>query len=60
MERASPAGEAAARAWDDLRRGDDPGAAALLDVLERELRPLRPNLAWRAVEAVRLRLSAAG
>jgi hypothetical protein len=36
------------------------GGAALLDVLERELRPVRPDLPWRAVEAVRGRLSAAG
>jgi hypothetical protein len=34
------------------------GGAALLDLLERELRPLRSDLPWRAVEAVRARLSA--
>ena len=33
------------------------GGPALLDVLERELRPLRPDLAWPAVDAVRARLS---
>jgi hypothetical protein len=36
------------------------GGASLLDVLERELRPLRPDLPWGAVEAVRARLSLAG
>jgi hypothetical protein len=33
------------------------GGRALLDVLERELRPLRPDLPWPAVDAVRARLS---
>jgi len=31
--------------------------AALLDVLDRELRPLRPDLPWRAVDAVRERIA---
>jgi hypothetical protein len=35
------------------------GGAAILDVLERELRPLRPDLPWLAVDAVRARLSQA-
>jgi hypothetical protein len=33
------------------------GGPALLDVLERELRPVRPDLAWPALDAVRARLS---
>lgn len=33
------------------------GGPALLDVLERELRPLRPDLPWAAFDAVRTRLS---
>jgi hypothetical protein len=33
------------------------GGPALLDVLERELRPLRPDLPWPAVDAVRRRFS---
>jgi hypothetical protein len=33
------------------------GGPAILDVLERELRPRRPDLPWPAVEAVRARLS---
>jgi hypothetical protein len=33
------------------------GGPALLDVLERELRPLRPDLPWSAVDAVRARLA---
>jgi hypothetical protein len=33
------------------------GGPAVLDLLERELRPLRPDLAWPAVDAVRARLS---
>jgi hypothetical protein len=33
------------------------GGPAILDVLERELRPLRPDLPWSAVDAVRARLS---
>jgi hypothetical protein len=33
------------------------GGAALLDLLERELRPLRPDLPWPAFDAVRARLS---
>src|SRR6266545_679013 len=37
MEPTSPGGEAA-HAWDDLRRGNDPGAAALLTLAE--ARPL--------------------
>src|SRR6266511_3496604 len=36
--RMEPGGEAAARAWDDLRRSDDPGAAALLALAD--ARPL--------------------
>jgi hypothetical protein len=36
------------------------GGPALLDVLERELRPLRPDLPWPAFDVVRARLSAAG
>jgi hypothetical protein len=36
------------------------GGPALLDVLERELRPLRPDLPWRALDAVRARMSRAG
>jgi hypothetical protein len=32
------------------------GGPALLDVLERELRPLRPDLPWPAVDAVRVRM----
>ena len=32
------------------------GAIALLDVLERELRPLRPDLPWAALDAVRARV----
>jgi hypothetical protein len=32
------------------------GGAALLDLLERELRPLRPDLPWPAFDAVRTRL----
>jgi hypothetical protein len=35
------------------------GSPALLDVLERELRPLRPDLPWRALDAVRARISRA-
>ena len=35
------------------------GGPALLDVLERELRPLRPDLPWPALDAVRARLSRA-
>jgi hypothetical protein len=35
------------------------GGAALLDLLERELRPLRPDLPWPAVDAVRARLASA-
>jgi hypothetical protein len=35
------------------------GGAALLDVLERELRPVRPDLPWAALDAVRARLSRA-
>jgi len=35
------------------------GAPALLDVLERELRPLRPDLPWPALDAVRARMSRA-
>jgi len=35
------------------------GGPALLDVLERELRPLRPDLPWPAVDAVRARLARA-
>jgi hypothetical protein len=40
----------------------DPADAgpALLDVLERELRPRRPDLPWPAVEAVRARIGRAG
>jgi hypothetical protein len=34
------------------------GGPAILNVLERELRPLRPDLPWSAVDAVRARLSA--
>jgi len=33
------------------------GGPAILDVLERELRPLRPDLPWPAVDAVRARLA---
>ena len=33
------------------------GGPALLDLLERELRPLRPDLPWPALHAVRARLS---
>jgi hypothetical protein len=33
------------------------GGPALLDVLERELRPVRPDLAWPALDAVKARLS---
>jgi hypothetical protein len=33
------------------------GAAALLNVLERELRPRRPDLPWPALDAVRARLA---
>ncbi|MDX6477022.1 MAG: hypothetical protein QOH95_2533 [Gaiellaceae bacterium] len=33
------------------------GGPALLDLLERELRPLRPELPWPALDAVRARLS---
>jgi predicted nucleotidyltransferase len=33
--------------------------ASILDVLERELRPLRPDLPWPAVDAVRARLTRA-
>jgi len=33
------------------------GGPAILNVLERELRPLRPDLPWSAVDAVRARLS---
>jgi hypothetical protein len=33
------------------------GGPALLDVLERELRPLRPDLPWRAFDAVRARIA---
>jgi hypothetical protein len=33
------------------------GGPALLDVLERELRPLRPDLPWPALDAVRARTS---
>lgn len=40
-----------------VRRPPEDGAPALLDVLERELRPRRPELAWAAVDAVRARLS---
>ena len=35
------------------------GGPALLDVLERRLRPLRPDLPWPALEAVRARMSRA-
>jgi hypothetical protein len=35
------------------------GGTAILEVLERELRPLRPDLPWRALDAVRARLSQA-
>jgi hypothetical protein len=34
------------------------GGPAILNVLERELRPLRPDLPWSAVDAVRARLAA--
>jgi hypothetical protein len=35
------------------------GGPALLDLLERELRPLRPDLPWPALDAVKARLSQA-
>lgn len=35
------------------------GGPAILDVLEREVRPLRPDLPWPALDAVRARLSQA-
>ena len=39
-----------------VRLAPPDGATALLDVLERELRPLRPDLPWPALDAVRARL----
>jgi hypothetical protein len=54
FERAYPqlGGELAAIA----AQAPDAGAVALLDLAERELRPRRPELAWRGVDAVRARL----
>jgi hypothetical protein len=43
-----------------LRLDPAAGGAALVDLLERELRPVRPDLPWRAVEAVRARLAGDG
>ena len=58
FERAYP--EIGAELAATLRLEPADGGAALLDVLERDLRPLRPDLPWRAVEAVRARLSDGG
>ena len=54
FERAYPqlGGELAAIAG----QAPDAAAAALLDLAERELRPRRPELAWRGLDAVRARL----
>jgi hypothetical protein len=55
FERAYP--ELGAELAGILRLEPRDGGLALLDVLERELRPLRPDLPWRALDAVRARLS---
>jgi len=56
FERAYP--ELGAELGAIVRRAPVDGAPAILDVLERELRPLRPDLPWAACAAVRARVSA--
>lgn len=41
-----------------VRRDPADGGPALLELLDRELRPLRPDLPWRALDSVRARLRA--
>ena len=54
FERAYP--ELGAELASIMRLDPAEGGPAILDVLERELRPLRPDLPWPAVDAVRARL----
>jgi hypothetical protein len=58
FERAYP--ELGAELAAAAREAPEQGALVLLDVLEREVRPRRPDLPWAAFDAVRARTSRAG